>query len=204
MGLSLRTIFFAAYGLVAVLTACGDGDGKNTERGIDNVGNGDGADGGGTNVNGGQNNGGGPQGNGGTTGPAACMPAQCTCANGMMGFAQCEGDTLGACTCGIDLSDAGLPAVAECTGNFTCNMAPAFLQGLKGFCTPAAAAAGDGGASTGGTTGGGGIPGGGGAPALPPMCETDEDCDTAGIDVKCSAISAFGQTFKGCIQPCEP
>lgn len=214
MGLSRRSIFIVACGLAAASMACGDSGTKDTsDASANGGGNGDKTNGDGTNgngSNGGQTTGGGNDGTG-NTGGAECtdgVPAMCMCGS-MPGGQQCSGGKLvGECQCGVDLSDAGLPAEAPCTGNFTCSMAPAFIMGVKGFCTPSAATpdggAGDGGATTGGTTGGGTTGGGFPMPMLPPTCTMDTDCDTAGIDVKCSTITVFNQAVQGCIQPCVP
>lgn len=222
MGLSRRSIFIVACGLAAASMACGDSASKadNSDASVNGGGNGDKTNGDGTNgngTNGGQTNGGGTDGNGGNTSSAACtdgMPTQCTC-GAMMGIAQCTGGVVGECVCGIDLSDAGLPEPMDCTGKFMCSMAQ-FITGIDGFCTPSTAApvpdggAGDGGASDGGASGGttGGTtgfgPGGPGGFAIPPMCTTDADCDTAGIDVKCTTITTPLGAASLCIQPCTP
>jgi len=210
MGLSRRSIFIVACGLAAASMACGDSGTKadNSDASANGGGgdktNGDGTNGNGT--NGGQTNGGGTDGNSGNTSAPACMPGPCTCTDGAMGFAQCDGDTLGECQCSVDLSDAGLPPVAECPAKFTCTDAPDQVQGLDGFCVPSTPMA-DGGADDGGATGGtsGGTTGFGtgglGGGAFPPMCATDDDCDKAGIDVKCSTLF---NVFQVCLQPCVP
>jgi len=208
MGLSRRRSFFMACGFAAASVACGDStlnsaDGGGGGNGEANTGatNGGGANGGNTSgTTGGDSN--------GTTGGTACMPAPCTCDDGQMGFAQCEGDTLGACTCSIDLSDAGLPPPSPCPDKFSCNPS-AMVKGIDGYCaaSPATPDAGPGGADGGGTTGGttGGFPGGGGLPAFPPMCAMDTDCDTAGLTgVKCTTITFANFPIQLCIQPCEP
>lgn len=199
-----RSILWAVMGLSLTAFGCGDSSDGDSDNGTGGEGTSDGGSNGAANAgSNASNTGGGQTGGanesatntgGATAGSGECTPPgqQCMCANGQMGFQACMNGMLGDCTCGIDLSDAGLPPVAACPTSATCQSTMGFIAGVPGFCAP----------STDGGGMGGGIPG----LALPPQCTTKAECEAAGLpDTPCSSIMLpIGGAQTLCLQPCNP
>lgn len=210
MSRSFRAILPLALGLSLTSLACGSDDSTddttNEATGTNATGGDNGTGGSGTNGGTGTNGSTGTNGTSGTTGDSnantgndACTAPgqQCTCDNGQMGFQACTNGVLDECTCGIDLSDAGLPPPSECPDTATCQGTMGFIMGVDGFCAPSAG--GDGGAGM----NGGGFPGG---MSFPPMCTSQDDCTNAGLpDAVCQSIMLpLVGAQQLCVQPCVP